>query len=921
MKIKQKNAYKTGLVSVLCAAFLTLGVCHASIVKMPSTADIWLSDANAKERQSSSGKARRFKLKSIQEMAAIRFNTEPVRGKEILSARLYLHCKGNIDHLKYIRLSTITQDWEEGNSSRDYGKASGATFEFADANSGKPWAWPGSDFTDVSFSSGNSLACWDEVRKEREGWISVAVLPDLIYAMTVGDSDGLAIAEGGTISLFNLYFSSHENGGFEPYLLVETGKEITVSPSPPTVQASPALSHADERHGAVQITIDESKNTPPFCWEVFLNGKKLETWRTGHPQGDGSSQFYIDGLAPDKSCNLKVVAVSKSGHKSQPTSLIIKSSGRLITDFLDEGDRNLAGAENCVFSNHNMIISALPGMVKADPLLPAAKFDDIVLSGKNKEISLTGVQGETIDFQLCMEPLNEKIEKVRISADGLEEVAESDIFQNWCAKTKQGRWQPAYALPINKRDKRGVVHLEDAKQRIPKLKNHTFYVDLYIKKNAPPGIHHGLIQVEDQHKNLLMKIPITLDIKGLSLPDRLSFLPEMNAYRIPRHVHDYYRLAHEHRCVANFWTFRPRVSGSGEDIKVDWKQYDRIAGPLLSGKAFADCRRKNVPVDVMYLPFIDNWPTELNPSTYRYKGHWPGRGESRNYITAHYLHAPYIGDGLSRGYKTAFAAVQKQFFEHFKKKGWNQTEMQLFFGGKNTHRIDYGANLWWTTDEPYHWDDWLALQFFNGLWTKGRIERRENAALWPARADISRPQWQGRVLEGVTDVVYYGGFSSKAQCQRARIIKEETGVKVRAYGSAGSPDKPGTQTFLILVNAWLDGADAFLPWQTLGTEQSLDKQESCEGNALFVPGKRFGLNVVGDLRLKAFRNGQQFIEYLVMLQKKYKLTREQIKLAIHNALGKNCIYDGRIQRIDVSQIDALRCKILKLLLHENEDII
>ena len=122
----------------------------------------------------------------------------------------------------------------------------------------------------------------------------------------------------------------------------------------------------------------------------------------------------------------------------------------------------------------------------------------------------------------------------------------------------------------------------------------------------------------------------------------------------------------------------------------------------------------------MYLPFEDNWPTNLTPQTYHYAGHWPGKGESRDAITQHYLTAPYIGDALSHDYKDAFLAVEKQFIEHFAQKGWKRTEMQCFFGGKNTHRIDYGSNLWWTTDEPMHWDDWLALQFFDRLWTEGR---------------------------------------------------------------------------------------------------------------------------------------------------------------------------------------------------------
>ena len=62
----------------LCAASILLTLAAAAAcgetVRLKATADIWLSDANAEERGSSSGKNMRFKIKTIQEMAAIRFD-------------------------------------------------------------------------------------------------------------------------------------------------------------------------------------------------------------------------------------------------------------------------------------------------------------------------------------------------------------------------------------------------------------------------------------------------------------------------------------------------------------------------------------------------------------------------------------------------------------------------------------------------------------------------------------------------------------------------------------------------------------------------------------------------------------------------------------------------------------------------------
>src|SRR5262249_23621075 len=148
--------------------------------------------------------------------------------------------------------------------------------------------------------------------------------------------------------------------------------------------------------------------------------------------------------------------------------------------------------------------------------------------------------------------------------------------------------------------------------------------------------------------------------------------------------------------------------------------YDAAVGPLLSGDAFKGNRRAGIPTPVMYLPFEDSWPTPLNVSTYRYLGRWPVQGDPLVALVEHYLTAPYIGDALSKDYKDAFFAVQRQFVEHFDEHGWRRTEMQLFYGGKNTHRLVYGMNTWWTTDEPYFWDDWLALQFFAQQWVQGR---------------------------------------------------------------------------------------------------------------------------------------------------------------------------------------------------------
>ncbi len=330
----------------------------------------------------------------------------------------------------------------------------------------------------------------------------------------------------------------------------------------------------------------------------------------------------------------------------------------------------------------------------------------------------------------------------------------------------------------------------------------------------------------------------------------------------------------------------------------------------------------------MYLPFEDSWPTPLSRESYRYDGYWPNQGDDPSRIVEHYLAAPPIDQGLTEEYKQAFWAVQRQFIEHFQQKDYTQTEMQCYFGGKATNRVDYGINTWWTTDEPYYWDDWMALQFLLQLWNGGRGQA--DPRMWAARADISRPQWQGRTLMGVVDAAYYGAgaFSGAAMIRRCRTLSEETGLNVRAYGVASHDSVSNTENVTLLLSAWADGADAFMPWQTLGSEESLEQNDAgCTGgSALMAPGDRFDLAVAGDLRLKALRDGQQLIEYLTMLSERYRLNREQIKAMIHEATRAQTD-PNRMQPIDDAdaidfaslsawQIQQLRRRIVELLLRK-----
>jgi len=872
------------------------GMGAAETVRLPATADIWVSDATPEEANTSSGRCPRLKLKTIQELSAIRFDASAARGREVLRARLLLRLARE-DLLRYIRVSTVNQDWVEGRGEEPYGPPDGATFRLADAGTQRPWAWPGSSMADVIMTSGHSLATWAACERLADGWIAVALTPELVTSLAVGDTDGLAVMDGGNPTYFNNFVYSVQQAGSEPYIEAELGRALADPPAKPQVTAEPAAERAHLETGAISVAVAPSADT--FCWRLALDGEPVERWRVPHPGETGSARFVLEDLPPGRAFRLGVTAVSAGGQASAPAEVQVTSSAALALPpdlgTLEPPTQGVAPAEQA----GRMRVWACPGLVKLSPETGEVMCGDLGpgdprranAAWDGQRIRLFGARGETVSCQLCIENLGPdpltglSVQPEALTGPGGATLAPSalELFLNWCARNADGSMQPAYCVPLAPGQ---TIAIPDPRRGLPEQRNQSLYVDLYVPKDAAPGDYTGTLVVRAEGVEPTT-LPVALRVLDFVVPDRLSFWPELNAYSVPDDAQRYYLLAHEHRCVLNCWRWEPEVRGSGRDIEVLWGNYDRDVGPLLSGEAFRDAHRAGAPVECMYLPFEDSWPTPLTEETYDYHGHWPGRGEDVQFLVDHYLTAPYIGDALSQSYKDAFLAVQRQFIEHFRERGWDRTEMQCFYGGKNTHRIDYGSNMWWTTDEPYHWDDWLALQFFDRMWAAGRGDA--DPRQWAARADISRPQWQGRTLDGAVNCVYFGAgaFSTPDIIRRCQTLAREQGFRLRMYGSCNPDTESNTRTVLWALNAWLNGANGILPWQTLGGDEALDTNDAGAGggNALLVPGERFGVPVVADMRLKALRDGQQLVEYLRILGERRGLQREQLQAMVRRALA------------------------------------
>jgi len=219
------------------------------------------------------------------------------------------------------------------------------------------------------------------------------------------------------------------------------------------------------------------------------------------------------------------------------------------------------------------------------------------------------------------------------------------------------------------------------------------FIELHVPKNTPAGTHGGTVTVNGT------VIPFTITVWNFTLPDRLSFLPQMNAYGLPGHARDYYRLAHEHRVVLNQlpygWTGKvdepaPKLGGDG---KWDWTKFDAEFGPLLDGSAFADLPRGAVPVDAYYLLLNENWPMKHDE---------------------HFKGGYWIENAFDDAYWTQFRAMAAEIAKHLEAKGWTEPMFEFYLNNKVYFKKDdwRKCTAAWIFDEPVHTQDFWAIRHY-----------------------------------------------------------------------------------------------------------------------------------------------------------------------------------------------------------------
>ena len=834
-----------------------------------------------REKNGNCGGSWKLKLKGQQEFILFDINPNDLRGKIITGAVLYFNTSASPKAL-ILRtgVSSVAGRWREG-FLFCYLPLPGASCFNQAGYKVWDWAYPGSSLMDVVFGHGHTL--WgfaNASRPDGNGWQEIAVSPDVVAARVAGLSYGFCAAdEVGSewrwknqrfsYLLFpNRYVYSSEHLNKKPWMKIWTNGEDHIQPDRVSI-----LGYSNERlrpgEALVEWVTPADKGggkTLGFNIMYKICGAVKEMPRYLIPMAGQVGETVLMhiqdlNLPPGKQIDLLIRGVDSAGNEGD-TSVVTIKTAPLKNNLIMEDFQYYSNSNKRIDSDQRDESYAIVDLLdKINPVTgksitprPAGyQWANHLFNGIEKKIKLQSARNETVCFQI-----NVKKEAAIVKADL--------IFPAFPElKTRMLK-----AVYVNPENSEAPYPLPDPLlplkgQSFTLQKNGSFICELFVPHDIPAGIKHGKLSIWNGKEQ--MGFDVELEVYNFTLPDKLSFVPEMNAYGTadPYKSYDYYKLAHEHRTCLNRlpynWAGEPAFAPDVRDGTFDWEKWDERIGPLLDGSAFKEMKRANEPVDVFYLPFNENWPVN---------------------IFQHFKPSYWADEAFSTEYVEKLKEKFQAFADHFREHRWFDTVFQFYLNNKITYRGKNGSSSApWHFDEPVNTQDFWALRWYGKLWKDALSKDCDPRLKMWFRADISYSEFGRNILWGITDMEYLGGNNQ----QKTRMIHDRQvsngPVKFAEYGSANRIDQSNVITLLWCLSAWFKGADGVLPWQTIGTKESWKKADQ---NAIFYPCPE---GPVPSLRLKAFMAGQQLIEYCTIFCDLFGVSRQELKQIYDEMVKEN----------------------------------
>ncbi|MFH1377298.1 MAG: hypothetical protein ABIH86_00925 [Planctomycetota bacterium] len=890
------------LVAVLTATAIATSAESKNEAALQCVADTYIScypvgDRGAKlkdsEQGANAGTTPTLKIKRNENQPIFLFDFKPVpKGATITEATLVVFSANNrpLNHIGYCSLHV---DWAEGEGkwndceppeTKPNLKHKGACYIGPKGLDSRWREYESSDFSHaVTGNGGNATGV--SLAKKTGDRFEISIDPYVAMAMmndgqTLVIQDETGIFEG---DLGNAFIISREGSKTKrPTLNVKwtDDKDATAPAFDGEVSTRPGLAS-----GSIIIDLpragDDGVAGVALGYNVSIEGKPVTRVLIPRPARRHRAMLVND-LTPGATVAIIVEAFDEAGNIAR-----IETTGKTQQAFVTKLEAPVKTGARVSSPKGKAQFSAFlaDGLTMADPLT-GEPIPGQMRSEWNSKKSLSlinAVRGEIVGLQVMIKAnkAGQTLDGIRIQTTGFEpDKKTADAGGTAIPASAVEFFRAHFSKDGDQYMPDGLLELKtDETLSLPsqpgldKQVLASVYIDIIIPKDIAPGTYSGDIIVE-RGKKEKMSLPLTLAVYDVVLPDRLSFVVEMNAYGTGdvNQYHAIHRLCHKHRLSYNVVPYshtrptdektNPELTGAGKDMRVsNWERFDRFYGPVLSGDLFKDLPRAGEPASHMYLPFHDSWPASLE-ATSQQPELWKGRVVPKQddkgftaWVNKLALSMPKVEDCFSPVWRDSNLSVAAAFKSHFEEKNWNKTQFQVF----NNHKYYFssGSLSLWTMDEPQYGKDFRALNFIYSIVYDAMKSPTINLTM---RSDVSRPEWQGDRLDDAVGLSVISGSLDTHQ----RLINhrmETTGEELWWYGGSGKPSEDPASLPVLFFDKWSQRADGGMPvYTTFAGTNSWDATDSLR--VVRFDDKNMP---VATFRMKAYRRGQQDIELMNIL--------------------------------------------------------
>jgi hypothetical protein len=824
-------------------------------------------------------------------MVAFEFDTSAIAGKKVQKATLV--CTRGDQDISRITVSTIAASWDENRSN---GMSSGVD--------GIPnWGYPDAKFPAVC--GGNSFTLVHQSPSElKNGVYHWDIPPDMVHAMSIGVAYGLAIHEHDADYGRNPTIFSKEQSGKRPYLAVELDEQNDPAPE----AASDLVVVGDDVDSAMLLLTSPGNG---FAYEITVNDRSLARHNIPLVLNNQRQTIPLRDLPSEVNLNepfeLQVTTLNRAGRRSKPAVVksVIRNSPPSITPQVNIPQKRPSlhpGLSVIPVTDKYDSAGRSVGMLADDYRDHNAVFD-------GQRVRLVAAAGEVVSFQLLLRKDREAKPSVSVELDDSQ--IRVDLFQALYVPS-QGRVIPDPLLPMPQSID---LHVD---------KDQAVVADLFIPFEFAPGVKRGTIRISDGRN-----LPLEIVVLPFALPRKATFFCEMNSYGMPDKVDDYYALqqiAYDHRVHCNILHYSHNTAAPGSrksnlDMRLrsgrrmDNKKYDNIQpgdtsgywddfaeafGPYLDGSLFQNGHRGPIPAPGFYLTFHESWPLNC-------RAFFDGNPDA------------YLAFNKHPAYAETYVNILHDFAKVADARGWNETGFQVYFNNKGS--LAEKSKAPWILDEPSSFWDYRALQFYGELTDQGHAGN-QNLKI-QHRVDISRPEYCRGQLDGRSDlwVVATSAFQNYRRLITDRMESDQ--LRVWIYGTSNHVHETNRNIQAWAVDSWQYGAEGIVPWQTVNKSGSALAEADQLGLFIFDTDASGETVIRHSMRLKAYRDAQQMIEYLNLLKNRRNWTPKQMQDFVHHyvqvdaSVSKTNEDDAgttNFNRLSASGLEALRAAAIELLL-------